>query len=79
MAKKKKRAAAKKKVEPKKNSGFWLVVSAIVLIIAGVILSFGAFITAPIPKGFGMEPGGRLALQLFCACLFNLSRRLKAV
>jgi S-DNA-T family DNA segregation ATPase FtsK/SpoIIIE len=52
MAKKKKRAAAKKKVEPKKNSGFWLVVSAIVLIIAGVILSFGAFITAPIPKGF---------------------------
>jgi S-DNA-T family DNA segregation ATPase FtsK/SpoIIIE len=52
MAKKKKRAAAKKKVEPKKNSGFWLVVSAIVLIIAGVILSFGAFIDAPIPKGF---------------------------
>jgi S-DNA-T family DNA segregation ATPase FtsK/SpoIIIE len=52
MAKKKKRAAAKKKIEPKKNSGFWLVVSAIVLIIAGVILSFGAFIDAPIPKGF---------------------------
>jgi S-DNA-T family DNA segregation ATPase FtsK/SpoIIIE len=52
MAKKKKRTAAKKKTEPKKNTGFWLVVSAIVLIIAGVILAFGAFIDAPIPKGF---------------------------
>jgi S-DNA-T family DNA segregation ATPase FtsK/SpoIIIE len=52
MAKKKKRAAAKKKVEPKKNSGFWQLVSAIALIIAGVILAFGAFIDAPIPKGF---------------------------
>jgi S-DNA-T family DNA segregation ATPase FtsK/SpoIIIE len=52
MAKKKKRSPAKKKAEPKKNSGFWLVVSAIILLIAGVILAFGAFITAPIPKGF---------------------------
>jgi S-DNA-T family DNA segregation ATPase FtsK/SpoIIIE len=52
MAKKKKRAAAKKKVEPKKNSSFWRVVNSIVLIITGVILAFGAFIDAPIPKGF---------------------------
>src|SRR4051812_42225968 len=52
MAKKKKRSSAKKKVEPKKNSGFWLIVSAIILIIAGVVLTFGAFIDAPIPKGF---------------------------
>jgi hypothetical protein len=52
MAKKKKRSPAKKKVEPKKNSGFWLIVSAIILIIAGVVLTFGAFISAPIPKGF---------------------------
>src|SRR5438067_264803 len=52
MAKKKKRVSAKKKVEPKKNSGFWRVVASITLIIAGVILAFGAFIEAPIPKGF---------------------------
>jgi S-DNA-T family DNA segregation ATPase FtsK/SpoIIIE len=52
MAKKKKRAAAKKKEEPKKNSGFWRLVSAITVIIAGVVLAFGAFIDAPVPKGF---------------------------
>jgi S-DNA-T family DNA segregation ATPase FtsK/SpoIIIE len=52
MAKKKKRVSAKKKVEPKKNSGFWRVVASITLIIAGVVLAFGAFIEAPIPKGF---------------------------
>jgi hypothetical protein len=52
MAKKKKRAAAKKKEEPKKNSGFWRLVSAITVIISGVVLAFGAFIDAPVPKGF---------------------------
>lgn len=52
MAKKKKRTAAKKKAEPKKNTGFWRGIYAIVLIIAGVVLTFGAFISAPIPRAF---------------------------
>jgi S-DNA-T family DNA segregation ATPase FtsK/SpoIIIE len=53
MAKKKKRSPAKKKKEePKKNTGFWRGVYAIVLIVAGIILAFGAFIDAPVPKGF---------------------------
>jgi hypothetical protein len=52
MAKKKKRSPAKKKEEPKKNTGFWRGVWAIALIIAGVVLAFGAFIDAPVPKGF---------------------------
>jgi S-DNA-T family DNA segregation ATPase FtsK/SpoIIIE len=52
MAKKKKRSAAKKKKEePKKNTGFWRIVYAVVLIVAGIVLAFGAFIDAPIPKG----------------------------
>jgi hypothetical protein len=52
MAKKKKRAPKKKKEEPKKNTGFWRGVYAIILIVAGIILAFGAFIDAPVPKGF---------------------------
>jgi S-DNA-T family DNA segregation ATPase FtsK/SpoIIIE len=52
MAKKKKRNAAKKKTEPKKNSGFWHSLFAVTLIIAGVVLIFGAFISAPVPHGF---------------------------
>jgi S-DNA-T family DNA segregation ATPase FtsK/SpoIIIE len=52
MAKKKKRTAAKKKAEPKKNTGFWHSVYAVTLIIAGVVLAFGAFISAPVPHGF---------------------------
>jgi len=52
MAKKKKRSSAKKKVEPKKNTGFWRGVYAIILIVAGIVLAFGAFISAPVPKGF---------------------------
>jgi S-DNA-T family DNA segregation ATPase FtsK/SpoIIIE len=51
MAKKKKRSSPKKKEESKKNTGFWRGVYAVVLIVTGVILAFGAFITAPIPKG----------------------------
>lgn len=52
MAKKKKRVPAKKKEEAKKNKGFWHSVWAVVLIVAGVVLAFGAFISAPIPHGF---------------------------
>jgi S-DNA-T family DNA segregation ATPase FtsK/SpoIIIE len=52
MAKKKKRSASKKKAEPKKNSGFWHSLYAVALIIAGVVLAFGAFISAPVPHGF---------------------------
>ncbi len=52
MAKKKKRIANKKKTDPKTNKGFWHGVYAVALIIAGVVLAFGAFISAPIPHGF---------------------------
>jgi S-DNA-T family DNA segregation ATPase FtsK/SpoIIIE len=54
MAKKAKRGrppGSKKKQEPKKNSAFWRSVAAIALIIFGVVLFFGAFISAPIPHG----------------------------
>jgi S-DNA-T family DNA segregation ATPase FtsK/SpoIIIE len=52
MAKKKKRAAPKKKEESKKNTGFWRGVWAVTLIIAGIVLAFGAVISAPVPQGF---------------------------
>lgn len=54
MAKKSKRGRPRgktKKSEPKKDSGFWRGVGAVVLIIFGIILLFGAFISAPVPKG----------------------------
>jgi S-DNA-T family DNA segregation ATPase FtsK/SpoIIIE len=52
MAKKKKRAQPKKKEEAKKNTGFWRAIYAVSLIIAGVVLAFGAVISAPVPQGF---------------------------
>jgi hypothetical protein len=52
MAKKKKRAAPKKKEEAKKNTGFWRGIYAVTLIIAGIVLAFGAVISAPVPQGF---------------------------
>ncbi len=59
MAKKRKNgrkkptAAAKKKEEKKAPSaGFWPGVGAVALIIAGIILGFGIFISAPIPHDF---------------------------
>jgi S-DNA-T family DNA segregation ATPase FtsK/SpoIIIE len=54
MPKKSKRGRPRgstKKPEAKKNSGFWRGVGAVALIIIGIILLFGAFIGAPIPKG----------------------------
>jgi len=52
MAKKAKRGrppGKKKGAEPKKNSAFWRGVAAVGLIIFGIVLFFGAFISAPIP------------------------------
>ena len=53
MAKKAKRGRppGKKKADKKtkSNSGFWRAVAAVFLIIFGVVLFFGAFISAPIP------------------------------
>jgi len=54
MAKKSKRGRPRgktKKAEVKKDSGFWRGVGAVTLIIIGIILLFGAFISAPIPHG----------------------------
>ncbi|HEU5005026.1 MAG TPA: DNA translocase FtsK 4TM domain-containing protein [Candidatus Saccharimonadales bacterium] len=53
MAKKSKRgrpkgSGAKKKAE-KKNSGFWRGVGAVALIVAAIVLAFGAFVSAPLP------------------------------
>ncbi|MBX4199318.1 DNA translocase FtsK 4TM domain-containing protein, partial [Candidatus Saccharibacteria bacterium] len=54
MAKKRKPGrppgSTKKKEEPKKNSGFWRGLGAVTLIILGIVLLFGAFINAPVPK-----------------------------
>jgi S-DNA-T family DNA segregation ATPase FtsK/SpoIIIE len=51
MAKKAKRGRppGKKAEKTNKNSGFWRAVAAVFLIIFGVVLLFGAFISAPIP------------------------------
>lgn len=53
MAKKKKngRKKAAPEAEPKTGPKFWAGVGAIALIIGGIIVLFGAFIEAPIPKG----------------------------
>jgi S-DNA-T family DNA segregation ATPase FtsK/SpoIIIE len=74
MAKKKKKSSVKKKAEPKKNSGFWRLVSAIAVIIAGVVLAFGAFIDAPVPKGFwdGTWAALGIATVLAPICLIYL-------
>ncbi|HET7528913.1 MAG TPA: DNA translocase FtsK [Candidatus Saccharimonadales bacterium] len=52
MAKKAKRGRPPKKAEKNKksNSAFWRSVAAVALIIFGVILLFGAFISAPLPR-----------------------------
>src|SRR4051812_15933529 len=52
MAKKSKRGrppAKKAAKQTKSDSGFWRAVAAVFLIIFGVVLLFGAFISAPIP------------------------------
>lgn len=48
---KKPSAAAKKKQVKQKNTGFWRGVTAVTLIILGIILAFGAVISAPVPQG----------------------------
>jgi DNA segregation ATPase FtsK/SpoIIIE, S-DNA-T family len=58
MAKKRKPGRPKgsgsknKKDETKAGSSFWRGFAAVVLIIAGIVLLFGAFINAPLPKNF---------------------------
>src|SRR4051812_38318157 len=49
--KRKKRTSKKKEAEAKKASGFWPGVGAVGLIIAGIILPFGLFISNPVPHG----------------------------
>jgi S-DNA-T family DNA segregation ATPase FtsK/SpoIIIE len=51
MAKKRK-SKKTKKAEEVQSSGFWRGVGAVALIIAGIVLGFGSFINAPIPRGF---------------------------
>lgn len=51
MAKRRKKKNSKKSEEIT-ATGFWRGVSAVSLIIAGVVLFFGSFINAPIPRGF---------------------------
>ncbi|MBX4197122.1 DNA translocase FtsK [Candidatus Saccharibacteria bacterium] len=65
MAKKAKRGRppGKKAVKKEKsNSGFWRAIAAVFLIIFGVVLLFGAFISAPLPHniwhGFWWALGG---------------------
>ncbi|HEX5394772.1 MAG TPA: DNA translocase FtsK 4TM domain-containing protein [Candidatus Saccharimonadales bacterium] len=50
MAKKRK-SKKTKKAEEVQSSGFWRGVGAIALIIIGIVLGFGSFINAPIPRG----------------------------
>lgn len=53
MAKRKKPGRPPKKAQKKEiNSGFWRGVGAIILIVGGIVLGFGAFIHAPIPHDF---------------------------
>lgn len=51
MAKKRK-AKNSKKADEIKSSGFWRGVGAVFMIIAGIVLGFGSFINAPIPREF---------------------------
>ena len=50
MAKRRKRKSPQKKVEETQSTGFWRGIGAVALIILGIVLGFGAFINAPIPK-----------------------------
>src|SRR3989338_5543622 len=52
MAKKRKNsAAAKKREATKRSAGFWRGVGAVLLIVGGLVMAFGAVINAPIPEG----------------------------
>ena len=53
MAKRKKPGRPPKKDKKKEtNSGFWRGVGAVILIVGGIVLGFGAFINAPMPHDF---------------------------
>lgn len=52
MAKKKKKSNKKSSTaETSSSSGFWAAAGALLLVVLGVVLLFGIFISAPIPKG----------------------------
>lgn len=51
MAKKRKKSKKSKKGDSGNSSSFWRGLAAVVLIIGGVVLAFGTFIDAPIPRG----------------------------
>lgn len=50
-AKKRKKSKKSKKDESKNSSSFWRGLGAVSLIIGGIVLAFGSFIDAPIPRG----------------------------
>jgi hypothetical protein len=71
---------AKKKEEPKKNTGFWRGCLRHCFNSAGIILAFGAFIDAPIPKGFWDGVWWALGIAtVIVTCNFNLSWRPKVI
>lgn len=54
MAKKRKSPGRPPKKDKKRqtNAGFWRGVGAVILIVGGIVLGFGAFVSAPIPHNF---------------------------
>jgi hypothetical protein len=50
-AKKRKKSKKSKKEEDKNSSSFWRGFGAVILIIGGIVLAFGSFVDAPIPRG----------------------------
>ena len=85
MAKKRKASkklsvADKKKAEEqaKKSAGFWRGIGAIVLIVAAVIMAFGAFISAPVPaalwNGTWWAFGAATAVAPFVLIYLGLSK-----
>lgn len=49
MAKKRKKSKVTKKKAPSISPGFWRGVGAVLLIVVGIVMFFGAFLAAPIP------------------------------
>src|ERR1700759_4651060 len=78
MAKKAKRGRPPKKAEKKSNNNgaFWRSLAAVTLIIFGVILLFGAFISAPLPHsvwhGFWWALGAATVMAPFALIYLGL-------
>src|SRR4051812_5924262 len=71
MAKKAKRGrpAKKAKEEPKKNASFGRGAAAVLLMIAGIVLAFGAVISAPVPHDFWHGAWWSLGIAAYIAPL----------